>query len=80
MDQEQPLDVLRRKLEELRKAEAIKADASQKFQLGEEIKEVESQIAELIRRETSGGARFLLGEPNLGVEDPVELLAVGGGR
>ena len=49
MTQENAVEILRRKLDELQKAEAITADPSQRFQLQEQIKEAQTRIAELIR-------------------------------
>ncbi len=47
MNRESPLEILRRKLEELLKAEAIASDAAQKFQLQEQIQETRERIREL---------------------------------
>ena len=49
MTQESAIEILRRKLDELQKAEAITADPSQRFQLQEQIKEAQRRIAELTR-------------------------------
>ena len=49
MTQENAVEILRRKLDELQKAEAITADPSQRFQLQEQIKEAQTRIAELTR-------------------------------
>lgn len=49
MTQENVIDILRRKLDELQKAEAITADPNQRFQLQEQIKEIQTRLAELPR-------------------------------
>ena len=57
MNQESLLDVLRRKLDELQKEEAISADPSLKFQLQEQIKDVQSRIDQANQASAhSGGA------------------------
>ena len=44
---EQPIDIWRRKLQELQKAEAVASSAAQKFEIREQMKEAEQRIAEL---------------------------------
>jgi hypothetical protein len=55
MSPEQPIDIWREKLEELRRAEATAADTASKFKIRKDIEEAEAKIAELEQEPGSAG-------------------------